>query len=529
MGKVLVTDDLDRCALELLGQSLDVEACPGLSHDQLLRAVSEADALIVRSSTQVTREVIAAGHQLKVIGRAGAGIDNIDVEAATLRGIWVVNAPDANSTAVAEHVFALMLALARRVPWAWQSLARGEWHRGRFRGEELAGKRLGIIGLGRTGSGVAERGRAFRMEVRAHDPFVAPDHARSLGVELVSLRQLLAESDFITLHVPALPTTEGLLGEAELRLCQPTAYVINCSRGAVVDETALLRALDEGRLAGAGLDVFSREPPGDSPLVRHPKVIATPHIAGMTREAQANVALAVAEQVMAVLEGRRPSHPVNAPSLSPEQQARIGPYLDLARRLGQLYAAIADQPTASVQVECRGQAVDMETSMLSAAALEGMLTGASETPVNLINARHLAHRRGIAVTETTATQSSPYSSLVTLAVEAGGRVYRLAGTIMHGQPYVVRIQDFPISFIPAGSLLYTEHIEQPGILGGMGTLLGELGVNISFVQVGRQSRGGPGVMILGIDDTIDQGALQAVHDLPSVLRARLVELPPVET
>lgn len=526
MAKVFVADDLDAAAIALLRQHLEVQYRPGLSESELVEAVTDADALIVRSSSKVTHQVIEAGQKLRVIGRAGAGVDNIDLEAATERGLWVVNAPDSNSVAVAEHAFALMLALARKIPWAWQSLQKGEWKRSAFRGCELAGKSLGIIGLGRIGTKVAERARAFGMRALAYDPFIAPDRASAIGAELVSLEELLSQSDFISLHVPSSPTTVGLISERQLKLCKSSAFLINCSRGAVVDEQALLQALDSDRIAGAALDVFAQEPPHSSPLLQHPKIIVTPHIAGMTEEAQQNVALAVAQQVLDVLEGRQPRYPVNAPALSAEQQRRIGPYLDLARRLGRFYAAIASAPTVAVQLTCAGQAAEMETSLLMAALLEGLLAQVSETPVNLINARIIARNRGITVSETTSAQAGPYSSLLSLAVSTTDRRLCISGTIMHGQPYIVKIGDFWISFVPAGTLLYTEHVEQPGILGRMGTLLGDHGINISFVQVGRHTRGGRGIMIMGVDDVLSEGVLAAVAQLPSVVCARMVNLPP---
>ncbi|NPV09004.1 MAG: phosphoglycerate dehydrogenase [Anaerolineae bacterium] len=527
MPRVLLTDPIDDEAVALLAREAEVLQVPQGGDARLTELASGADGIIVRSGTRIAREVILSAPSLRVIGRAGVGVDNIDLEAATERGVWVVNAPDSNSVAVAEHVFALMLCLARRVLWAAESLARGEWRRASFRGEELNGKVLGIVGLGRIGRRVAERGRAFGMIVLAHDPFVAPAQAQAVGARLVPLAQLLRESDFVTLHLPSTTETDGLLGEEQLAACKPGAYLINCSRGSVVDEAALLRALDSGHLAGAGLDVFACEPPKDSPLVRHPAVVATPHIGGMTREAQRNVALAVAEQVLAVLQGRPPSHPVNAPALSPEEQERIGPYLDLARRLGRFYAAVAEHPVVSVEMCFAGQAVETGTTLITAAALQGLLEGVSDMPVNLVNARVAALSRGISVTETTSASASPYSELLSLTIRTDDGPHRLSGTILHGQPYIVRIEDFWITFIPAGTLLYTEHIEQPGILGRMGTLLGERNVNISFVQVGRSARGGRGVMILGIDDVLSQDDLGAVCQQPSVIRARLVRLPPV--
>ncbi len=526
MNRILITDTLDDEAVALLAGKTDVVHLAGGDEAALLSLAAAADAILVRSGVRITRQVIEAAPRLRVIGRAGVGVDNIDLDAATERGIWVVNAPDSNSVAVAEHVFALMLALSRRLLGAAASVCRGEWRRGAYRGEELYGKTLGIVGLGRIGGRVAERARAFGMTVLAHDPYVAPSQAQSLGARLVPLNELLRESDYISLHVPATQGTDHLLGAAQLSQCKPGAYLVNCSRGNVVDEAALLSALDSGRIAGAGLDVFEHEPPTDSPLLRHPKVVATPHIGGMTREAQRGVALSAVEQVLDVLEGRPPSHPVNAPALSAEEQARLGPYLDLARRLGRFYGAIVGDPVVSVEMCYAGRAAEMKTAMVTAAALQGLLEGVSEIPLNLVNARLMALRRGISVSETTAPPVGAYSELVTLRINTDDGEHQLAGTIMHGRPYVVRIEDYWISFVPAGTLLYTEHTEQPGILGRMGTLLGERDVNISFVQVGRSARGGRGVMIVGIDDVMTIADLEQVRRLPSVAHARMVRLPP---
>lgn len=527
MNRVLITDPLDDEAVALLREKAEVVCLAGGDHAALLAQAPEADAIVVRSGARITREVIEAAPRLRVIGRAGVGVDNIDLDAATERGVWVVNAPDSNSVAVAEHVFALMLALSRRLLDASTSTACGEWRRSAFRGEELNGKTLGILGLGRIGSRVAERARAFGMSVLAHDPFVAPAQAQALGARLVPMSELLRQSDYVTLHVPAGEGTTHLICAGQLALCKPGAYLINCSRGSVIDEAALVAALDSGRLGGAGLDVFEREPPAGSPLLGHPGVVATPHIGGMTQEAQRGVAIAMVEQVLDVLDGRAPSHPVNAPALSPEEQARLGPYLDLARRLGRFYASIAQDPVVSVEICYSGRAAEMKTTLVTSAALQGLLEGVSEIPLNLVNARVAALRRGISVTETTAPSTGPYSELVTLRINTDDGEHQLSGTTMQGRPYVVRIKDFWINFVPAGTLLYTEHTEQPGILGRMGTLLGERNVNISFVQVGRSARGGQGVMIVGIDDVMSSEDLEAVCRLPSVARASLVRLPEI--
>lgn len=522
--KVLVTEPLAREGLEVLRQHLDAHVMEEIDPHHLIEVIGDYEALIVRSVTQVTAAVIEAGRKLRVIGRAGTGVDNIDVEAATRRGIMVVNAPEGNSVSVAEHTIALMLALARHVPQADVSLRTGRWEKKRLAGVEVRGKLLGIIGLGRIGTAVARRAIGLEMEVIAYDPFVPVDHASRSGVRLVSLEQVLREADFISIHAPATDLTLGMIDSQKLALVKPTAYLINCARGGIVDEGALATALAEGRLAGAALDVFAQEPPTESPLLRSEKVIVTPHLGASTEEAQRSAALDVAEQVIAILRGEPARYPVNAPFISPEEMAELGPYVNLAERLGGFYARIAADNLQGLELAYSGEVAEHNTTLLTAAAIVGLLSPISEEPVNLINARLVAKGRGWVVTERVSPAGENFASLVTLRASTTAGERLVAGTVMRGEPHIVRIDDFWLDFVAKGYLLVSEHIEQPGILGRMGTLLGEAGVNISFVQVGRRERGGSGVMVLGLDDPVTPELLQEIMTLPSIRSARVVNL-----
>ncbi|MGQ9566938.1 MAG: phosphoglycerate dehydrogenase [Anaerolineae bacterium] len=516
MAQILVTEPLHPEALALLRGAGEVVERLYPSEEELLGLVGEAEALVVRSRTRVTREVVEAGRRLRVIARAGAGVDNIEVEAATRRGILVVNAPGANTVAVAEHTMALILALARRIPEANASLHAGRWEKERLEGVELMGKVLGLIGLGRIGSAVAQRAQAFGMQVVAYDPFVSVAHAEALRVRLASLDEVLREADFLSVHAPATPQTRRLLGAAELAKMKPAARLVNCARGGIVDEEALAHALQEGRLAGAALDVFEEEPPTRSPLLTAPNIILTPHLAGSTEEAQRKVGMSAAGDVARVLRGEAPRHPVNAPFLAPEALETLYPYVDLCQRLGRFYAQLTGDHIRSLEVAYSGELADQDTGALKAALLAGLLEGVSEEPVNLINAPLLARSRGLAVEERKTPATEHLTSQVTLRARTTSGERTLAGTVIRGEPHVVEIDGYYLDFVARGHLLLSEHIEGPGILGRVGTLLGEAGVNISFVQVGRKARGGLGLMVLGLDEPPSQDVLARMRDLPTV-------------
>jgi D-3-phosphoglycerate dehydrogenase len=520
--RVLVTETLSQEGRDLLSEHAEVDVKLGLDEEALCRIIGDYDALVVRSSTQVNARIVEAGRRLQVIGRAGTGVDNIDVEAATRRGVMVVNAPTGNTVAVAEHAIALILALARNVARADCSLKEGRWDKKKLEGVEIRGKTLGIIGLGRAGSAVAKRAGGLEMRILAYDPFVTRDYASRVGVGLVSLEELLTQSDFISLHAPVTEQTHGMISDREFSLMKPSVRIINCARGGLIDEEALLRALQSGKVAGAGLDVFSAEPPNDSPLVQHPLVIATPHLGASTQEAQRNVAVETAEQVVAVLKGEPPRYPVNAPPLSVEELTELKPHLELGACLGAFYAAVAADNPSAIEISYSGDVAEKDVSPITASILAALLTPAVEEPVNRINAGAIAKERGWLISERTTAAPQNFTNMTTMTVQTANGQRLVAGTVMRQEPHIVRVDDYWLDFVPRGHLLVSEHLEGPGIVGRVGMAVGEAGINISFIQLGRQERGGTGLMVLGLDDPVTTDLQEAMYRLPSIRYARSV-------
>ncbi len=525
MPKILVADPIAQEGLELLRSQAQVDVRRGLHPQELLKIVGDYDALIVRSETKVTGAVIQAGKRLQVIARAGIGVDNIDLEAATSAGIAVVNAPAGNTVAAAEHTLALMLALARNIPQAHLSMKEGLWNRNAFMGIEVRGKSLGIVGLGRVGSEVARRARSFGMRLLAHDPFVSPDYARVLGVELMSLEQLLPQCDFLTLHTPLTPTTEHLIGPKELALMKPEARIINVARGELIDEVALLQALEAGKLAGAALDVFTQEPPGPTPLLKHPKVVLTPHLGASTQEAQREVAREAAEQVLAVLRGEPARNTVNAPFLLPEVRAILAPYIPVASLVGKLLTALAEGQFMGVTISYNGEIAQHDTALLKAAVLAGLLAPVSSEQVNLINAPLLAQKRGLQVMEQKSTVAQEYANLITATLTTATGGITLAGTSMRNEPHIVKVNEYWLDIAPSVPyLLFVENQDRPGSIGAVGTVAGRHNINISFMEVGRLNARGLAMMVLGLDDPVPPPVLEEIRALPQIHSARLVTL-----
>ena len=525
MPRILISDPIDPEGIEFLRAQADVDIKTGLSTQELVEILGDYDALIVRSETQVSPEVVKAGTRLQVIGRAGIGVDNIDLDAATSRGIAVVNAPTGNTIAAVEHTMALMLALARNVPQAQHSLEQGHWSRSAFMGVEVRNKTLGIIGLGRVGSEVAKRAQSFAMHILAYDPFVSPDYSRILGVDLVQMDTLLAESDFVTIHVPLTDSTKQILGDRELAIMKPGSRLINVARGGLVDEEALLKALDEGKLAGAALDVFSKEPAQGNPLVSHPKVVATPHLGASTREAQREVAVEVAEQVLGVLRGEPARYTVNAPFLPPEVHAVVAPYLPVASLVGKLLTHLADGQFAGLNINYEGEIAQHETAILKSAVLAGLLAPVSTERVNLINAPQLAQRRGLKVTEQKSITAQEYGNLLTVTLDTSSGGTTMAGTSMRNEVHIVRINDYWLDMVVSVPyLLFIEHQDQPGSIGSVGTITGRNDINISFMEVGRLSPRGRAMMILGLDDPVPTQVLEEITAMNHIDTARLVRL-----
>lgn len=525
MPKILIADPIAAEGVELLRSRAEVQVMLGLRQEELIRIVGEYDALVVRSETKVTSEVINAGKRLQVIARAGIGVDNIDVEAATNAGIAVVNAPTGNTVAAAEHTVALMLALSRNISDAHRSVKGGEWRRSAFVGIEVKNKTLGIIGLGRVGSEVARRAQSFGMRLLAYDPFVAPEYARRLGVELLPLEQVLHESDFVTLHTPLTDSSRNMIGRRELGLMKQSARLINVARGELIDEAALLEALESDKLAGVALDVFAKEPPGDNPLLSHPKVVATPHLGASTQEAQREVAVEAAEQVLTVLSGLPARNTVNAPFVPPEVHAVLAPYIPVASVVGRLLTYLAEGQFVGITVRYEGEIAQHDASILKAAVLAGLLGPVTTGQVNLINASRIAQERGLSVTEQRNTAAQEYASLVsaTLATTDGG--VTLAGTSMRNEPHIVKVNDYWVDIAPSVPyLLFVENQDQPGSIGAVGTITGRHNINISFMEVGRLSLRGRAMMVLGLDDPVPPDVLAEIKGLPQIHNARLVTL-----
>ncbi len=525
MSKILVTDNLASEALELLKANSSLEVAIGLSEDDLLTRVKDADALLVRSQTQVTARIINAADRLKVIGRAGVGVDNIDVSAATQKGILVINSPGGNTISAAEHTFGLLLAAARKIPQAHQSVCAGEWNRKAFTGIELYNKTLGIIGFGRIGREVATRALAFKMKVLTYDPFVSSEFTKELGVTYVSLDTLLERSDFITLHAPLTPQTENLLSYRQLRSVKPGAYLINCARGGLVDENALVECLDQNILAGAAIDVYREEPPENSPLPGHPKVITTPHLAASTLEAQKRVATDVAGQVLDVLQGLPPRSAVNIPYIPPKELNFLKPYLHLSEKMGSFLHQLCDGALKKVELTYCGELSDKNTSFLGKATLKGLLEHQSPELVNFINAILLAEERGVEITESRRRMGKPYRNLIAVTAHTDRGHHSCAGTVfLESQPRIVEIDGLQMSLEPSGIKLITWQTDQPGVVGKVGTVLGENDINIAEMQVGRKQARTHAVMAMALDERPTPEVLAAIKELEGIDDAKLVVL-----
>ncbi len=524
--RVLVSDPVAEDGVEYLRRYAEVDKNFDLKPGDLLRVIPDYDALVVRSETKVTEEVIAAGSRLQVIGRAGVGIDNIDVTAATRRGIVVVNAPTGNNIAAAEHTIGMMLALARNIPRADASVRGGTWQRSRFTGVELRGKLLGIVGLGKIGTEVARRAQGLEMRVIAFDPYLSAQHAARMGIEIVDLDELLERSDFVTFHVPLTPQTRGIVGPEQLRRMKPTARLINCARGGIVDETALVTALDQGLVAGAALDVFTQEPlPADHPLLKHEKVVVTPHLGGSTYEAQVGVALDVAEQIVAVLSGQSARYAVNAPVVLPETAPVLTPYMELVSKLGSIATQISDGQLKGIEVTYAGEIAGYDTAPLQVMAIKGLLQPIMDEPINIVNAPVVARARGLNVVERKSAETTNYSNLVTIHLTTDRSSHVVSGTLIFGEPHLARVDEYWLDVaLSGGQMLFSYHRDRPGMIGHVGTVLGSAGVNISFMSVGRLAPRGEALMAIGVDEPVAPGVVDRLLSVPDIYAVRAVSI-----
>ncbi len=523
--RILVSDPLSPEGIAYLKKFATVDEKTGLSEAELLAIIGEYDALVVRSGTRVTAAVIDAGKKLKVIGRAGVGVDNIDVDRATERGVIVINAPEGNTISAAEHAVAMLATLARNIPEAHCALKSGRWERGRFMGVELHQKVLGIIGLGRIGSEVARRARAMGMSVLAYDPYISPEQAEKLGATLLPLDELLKNADFISLHLPCNKSTYHLIGEAELAAMKQGVRIVNCARGGLIDEKALYEALKSGKVAGAALDVFEKEPPLDNPLLSLPNVIVTPHLGASTREAQVNVAVQVAEQVALALRGEPVISAVNLPAMLPEVMDKVKPFLPLMKLLGSFYIQLFGGQIEEVELEYAGTLAAIPVNPLTRACLMSILSYILGEQVNYVNAPLIARSRGIKVRETVNANLENFTNMAVLTVKSAGAVHTLGGTLFNKSDIrIVRIGDYRIEVIPSAHMLVCTYIDKPGVIGRVGTFLGANNINIAGMQVGRQSIGGEAVMVLQVDDPIGPDLLKELEMLDGILTTRFVQL-----
>jgi D-3-phosphoglycerate dehydrogenase len=524
---VLVSDPIADEGLEVLRRDPAIEVVVKTEHtpQELKAAVAKADALVVRSQTKVTAEVIQAAKRLRVIARAGVGVDNVDVPAATRRGVIVLNSPEGNTTAATEHTLALLLALSRRIPEAYDSMRKGEWKRSKFVGVELYNKTLGIFGLGKIGSEVARRAQAFGMRILAFDPYLSAEHAERLGAELVGLPELLANSDYITIHAPLTKDTRGAIGKAELEKARRGIRIVNTARGGIVDEQALADAVKAGIVGGAAVDVFEQEPPKDSPLVGVEHIIVTPHLGASTEEAQVRVAVDVAEQVVDVLHGRPARTAVNVTPVRPEALATLQPYITLAEKMGRLQAQLAEGHVVDLEITYSGEIADLDVSAVTPSFLVGLLQPALEEPVNLVNAPVLAEARGLKIKESRSTAAEDYSSLIISRIASDRGEHVIAGTLFgRNEPRIVRLDDYRVDFAPSGYMLIADHRDRPGVIGKVGTILGNEDINIGGMHVGRKTARGKAAMILAVDSPIPPAVMKKISRLDSMYRCVLVEL-----
>ena len=525
MARILIADTLAKQGIEMLSREHEVEVKTGLSEDELVQAVAGVQALVVRSQTQVTERVIAAATSLEVIGRAGVGVDNIDVPAATKHGVIVVNAPLANTLSTAEHAFGLMLAVARNIPQGHASLQAGRWDRNKYMGVELAGKTLGIIGLGRIGTEVANRARAFQMRVVAYDPFVTPERAAALGVEMMDIDGVLAESDFVSLHAVLHESTRNLINAERLAKAKPGIRIINAARGALIDEQALFDAVESGKVGGAGIDVFSSEPAVGNILTTTDKIVVTPHLAASTGEAQDRAAIDTAEQVLDVLAGRSARFAVNAPLVDPEEMAFIGPYLDAADLAARLATQLAGGPVQEVRVDLLGEIGTHEAGPIRTAVIAGLLARQSDAKVTVVNADQLAEQASLRIAIEAGPARDPYASLIVVQAVRPDGVRRVAATQTANGVRVVGIDDYQVDIAPHASshALMVENVDRPGMIGRVGSLLGELGVNISYMSV-APGQGDRALMVLGTDRALTEAEIATLTAVDNVFSARQIDL-----
>jgi D-3-phosphoglycerate dehydrogenase len=525
--KVLVSDKLAKEGLRILEKEkkIHVDVKTGLKPEELKKIIGNYDGLIVRSGTKVTRDIIQAAKKLKIIGRAGVGLDNVDVEAASRKGIVVMNAPGGNTISTAEHTVSMILALSRNIPQAHQSLKQGRWDRKKFMGTEIYGKTLGIIGLGRIGAEVSKRAMSFGMKVLAYDPYLSLDRAKDLRIESTNLKKLLQQADYISVHTPLTDETKHLISDKEIALMKKGVKIVNCARGGIIDEQAIIKGLKTGKIAGCALDVYEQEPPQEGPLVKMDNVVVTPHLGASTEEAQVNVAIDIAKQICNGLLGRGLQNAVNAPSLAPETQEFMQPYVVLSEKIGALLSQLAEGHIMRLRIEYRGNISSYDTAPLTAACAKGMLQPFMGETVNYINASCLAKERGVSIEETKSERIENFANLVSAVIKTEKEELSVWGTVFaKSDPRIVRINKYYLEAHPTGHMLVIRNRDLPGVVGVIGTLLGENKINIAEMTFGRDRPGGEAISVLKVDSAIPPKVLEKIKNSKNIYDAKLIKL-----
>lgn len=525
MAKVLVSDPIAQEGIDILKKGADVDVKIGLSKEELIAAIGEYDALAVRSETKVTADVLAAAANLKIIGRAGVGVDNIDVPEATRRGIIVVNSPGGNTIAAAELTMALLLAMARNIPSANASLKGGEWKRSKYVGVELYKKVLGVVGFGKIGREVARRALSFDMDVIAHDPFLSEEAASRAGVRLVDFDEVITKSDFLTFHLPKNAQTANMINDSQLARMKDGVRIVNCARGGIIEEEALVRAIESGKVAGAAIDVYTQEPTSpENPLLAMPQTVTTPHLGASTEEAQVNVAIDVAEQIIDVLAGNPARSAVNMPAISAEDMTLVSPYSRLAQAMGTLAVATTEGRAETVEVIYYGDIATLDTRPVTRAALVGFLQPVCPENVNNINALILAESRGIRVEETRAGEHPEFKDLMTVKFHTDKNIREVSGTVIgRGDLRITAIDGYAIDVIPQGKVIVSKHIDRPGIIGKVGVILGGNKINIAGMHVGREAQGKLAVMVMAVDDPVPSDVMKQLSEIEGLETVKLVD------
>ncbi|MFD0711121.1 phosphoglycerate dehydrogenase [Paenibacillus sp. GCM10027626] len=529
MFKVLVSDPISDMGIQQLADAADVivDKKPGLSEDELVEIIGEYDALLVRSQTRVTARIMDAGKKLKVVGRAGVGVDNIDLEAATQRGIIVINAPDGNTITTCEHTFAMMMAVARHIPQAYHKTVGGVWDRKSFLGVELRNKILGVLGMGRIGSEVAKRAKAFGMEIWGYDPFLTEERAEKIGVRLSTVEEIIRNADFMTVHTPLTPETRHMISRPQFEVMKKGMRIVNCARGGIIDEQALVEAIDQGIVAGAAFDVFEVEPPAaDHPFLGHPKIIVTPHLGASTVEAQENVAIDVSEQVLNILRDKPFMNAVNMPPIPANVRNKLQPYFGLGEKLGSFAAQITEGAIEEITVSYSGELAEVDTQPLTRYIVRGVMAhhlGLDQ--VNVVNSMHLAKQRSVNVVIQTSHTAKDFTNLVTVTLRSKKETRQVSGTLLTGYgPRIVQVDKFPVDVDPEGHIILVSHFDKPGIVGRVGTLLGSNDVNIATMQVGRQLAGGSAIMLIRVDKSVPKAVLSELVTLSDLNSAKEITL-----